>query len=157
MTLREFLKEKAHEKTSREMRERREEWVAAMERFMAQLRGWLEEVNTDNVLDVVHEEVEKREEGLGKYLVPSLRIELGARTVMIEPAGRNSIGFLLPGDVFRRADGRVDIRGGGRRYYLYRVCEEGTERWFATDEETDRHAVPFDREKFEAIILAMLS
>jgi hypothetical protein len=67
MTFREFLQQKAAEQQQQGRRERRDEWVAAVDRLIEQLRTWLAESDPDRLLDVVRQEVEKAEPGLGVY------------------------------------------------------------------------------------------
>src|SRR4051794_22353682 len=68
-------------------RARREEWVEAVRRLMKQLEGWLREADRDGVLDIQEEEHDLREESLGRYTAPGLRVRLGAREVSIRPVG----------------------------------------------------------------------
>jgi hypothetical protein len=156
MTFREFLEKKAQGQRQSERRERRDEWVAAVGRLIAQLRAWLTESDPDRLLDVVPLEVEKAEPDLGTYTVPSLKIGVGDVAVRVEPVGRNAVGVVRPrGDPSVRAEGRVDVTDGVRKYILYRTLKDGKESWYALDERFE--ATPLDRGRLEAILQDLLS
>jgi hypothetical protein len=155
-TLSEFLKDKSREMSQDERRKLRDEWSSAIDQLTAQLHNWLKEADTDGILDVVPELIEKREEGLGAYKVRSLEVRLGGATVRVVPVGRNVVGFIGPrGDVGVRAQGRVDITDGVRKYILYRTVEDGQDRWWALDDRYQASAL--DRGRFEAIMQDLLS
>src|SRR5438093_1104654 len=100
MTFREFLEKQVQQSHHKERRERREEWIAAVGRLVAQLRAWLTESDPAEVLDVVPIEMEKAEPGLGSYRIPGLKINLGEAAVQVVPVGRNVVGIVGPqGDV----------------------------------------------------------
>lgn len=156
MTFREFLEKQAQQSRTKERRERREEWMQAVGRLTGQLRGWLAESDPTGVLDVVPVEMEKAEPGLGTYRVPGLKISLGAASVEVVPVGRNVVGVVGPhGDVGVRAEGRVDITDGVRRYILYRTLQGGQETWHALDDHFQ--AAPLDRARLEGILQDLLS
>src|SRR2546422_8770700 len=97
MTLREFLLKNAP-RTEQEKRRRqwREEWIGAVDRLLAQLRAWLTDVGTAELLDLESLEFEKREQGLGAYHIQGLAINFGERTVKVVPVGRNVAAHLGP-------------------------------------------------------------
>ena len=110
----------------------------------------------DNLLDVVPREIDRAEEGLGTYRVPALKVGMGEAGVQVVPVARNVVGFVGPrGDVGVRAEGRVDVTDGTRKYILYRTLQDGTERWYALDERFE--AAPLDRPRLEAILQDLLS
>ena len=155
-TLRELLKEKAHESNQRERREKRDEWVAAVKRLIGQFREWLREADPEQVLDVMTLDIEKLEQGLGTYHVPGLEISLDDTTVRVLPVGRNVVGFVGPrGDAGIRAVGRIDITDGSQKYILYRTTEGGEDRWYALDGRFE--ATLLDQHRFEAIMRDLLS
>lgn len=157
MTLREFLQKNAPRD---EMRRRhgRQEWIAAIDRLLAQMRAWLTEANTTELLDLEVLEFEKREQGLGAYRIKGLAIHFGERTVKVVPVGRDVLAHLgsyaEPGH--ENAEGRVDITNGAYKFFLYRklndACEE---QWLVQDERSGIR--PLDREQFEAILQDLLS
>jgi hypothetical protein len=156
MTFREFLEKQAQQRHPRERRERREEWIAAVARLINQVRGWLDESDPDKVLAVVPMEIEAIESGLGTYTVQSLKISLDDAAVQVVPVGRNVVGIVGPqGDAEVRAEGRVDITDGIRRYILYRTLKDGQEKWYALDERFQ--AAPLDRGRLEGILQDLLS
>lgn len=157
MTLREFLLQNAP-REEMQRRQCREEWIAAVDRLLAQLRSWLAEAGTAELLDLEHLEFEKREQGLGAYPIKGLAIRFGERTVKVVPVSRNVLAHLgayaEPGH--EKAEGRVDITNGTYKYFLYRKLNDaGEEQWLVQDERADIR--PLDREQFEAILQALLS
>jgi hypothetical protein len=156
MTFREFLEKQAQQSHHKEGRERREEWITAVGRLIEQMRAWLAESDPASVLDVVLIEMEKAEPGLGIYKIPSLKISLGEAAVQVVPVGRNAMGIVdAQGDVGMRAEGRVDITDGIRRYILYRTLKDGKEKWYALDERFQ--AAPLDSTRLEGILQELLS
>ena len=155
MTLTEFLQEKAKDETSRERWRLREEWVGTVNRLIGQFQAWLREADTLGVLVMWTEEIEILEERLGAYRVPRLHIRLNGTDVEVVPVARSIGGRLTKGEgVGERMEGRIDIRGVGMRSILYRVLGN-EERWYALDEKFESKL--FDRNRFEAIMKAMLS
>ena len=156
MTLREFLIKNAPQEEIRR-RQWREEWVAAVERLLAQMRTWLTEASTTDLLDLEPLGFEKREQGLGSYHVPGLAIHFGERTVKVIPVGRTVLAHLgsyaEPGH--ENAEGRVDITNGVDKYLLLRQLTPSEDRWLVRDDRTGLQLL--DRERFEAILQALLS
>lgn len=112
MTLREFLLKNAPRAEQQKWRRQvREEWVAAVERLLAQMRAWLADGGTAELLDLEPLDFEKREQGLGAYRVPGLAIHFGESTVNVVPVGRTVLAHLgsyaEPGH--ENAEGRVDV------------------------------------------------
>jgi hypothetical protein len=156
MTFQEFLDSRATQAHHQERRTRADEWIAAVGRLMAQLRAWLGEADPRRVLEVIPIDMEKAEPGLGIYRISGLKISLGDAAVQVVPVARNVVGVVGPqGDVGIRAEGRVDITDGIRRYILYRTLQGGQEKWFALDERFQ--AAPLDRGRLEAILQDLLS
>jgi hypothetical protein len=156
-TFQEFLKDKARGMNAEEVRKRREEWLAAVDRLMAQLCAWLKEADPEGLLTVVPFAVEKREEGLGFYQAPGLSIRMGADEVQVVPVARNVIGYVGPreeGGV--RGEGRVDITDGSGKYYLYRTLKDG-ERWYVLNEQRYGQPALLDKARFEAVLQVLLS
>jgi hypothetical protein len=156
MTLLEFLRKNAP-RDEVMWRKAREEWIAAIDRLITQLRAWLSEAGTTELLDLEPLEFEKREQGLGTYHVKGLAIHFGGRTVKVVPVGRMVLAHLgkyaEPGH--EGAEGRVDITNGMYKYLLYRKLTNAGEQWFVQDERSGIR--PLDREQFEAILQDLLS
>jgi hypothetical protein len=159
MTLREFLQKNAPRvEQERRRRQAREEWIAAVDRLLAQLRAWLTDAGTAEFLDLEPLDLEKREQGLGAYHIRGLAIRFGESTVKVLPAGRNVLAHLgayaEPGH--EKAEGRVDITNGPYKYFLYRKLNDaGLEQWLVQDDRSELR--PLDRERFEAILQDLLS
>jgi hypothetical protein len=157
MTLREFLLTNAP-RDEMQRRQYRDEWVAAVDRLLAQLRGWLKDAGTAEFLDLEPLEFEKREQGLGAYQIKGLAINFGERTVKVVPVGRRVLAQLGPyaEPGHEKAEGRVDITNGAYKYFLYRKLNDaGEEQWLIQDERSEIQ--PLDRERFEAILQDLLS
>lgn len=157
MTLREFLLKNAPRDEMRR-RQSRQEWIAAVDRLLTQLRAWLTETGTADLLDLEPLEFEKREQGLGSYCIKGLAIHFGESTVKVAPVGRDVLAHLGPyaEPGHEKAEGRVDITNGAYKYFLYRKLNDaGAEQWLVQDERDGIR--PLDREQFEAILQALLS
>lgn len=159
MTLREFLLQNApRAEQEKRRRESREEWIAAVNRLLVQLRAWITEAGSAELLDLEPLEFEKREQGLGAYHVQGLAIHFGESTVKVMPVGRNALANLGPyaEPGHERAEGRVDITNGAYKYILYRKLNDaGQEQWLIQHEGAG--IWPLDREQFEAILTDLLS
>ncbi len=156
MTLRELLEKKADQQQYKNLRARQEEWVAAVDRLIGKMRTWLGEADPKGVLDLAPIEIQRSEPGLGTYKIRKLKINLGEAAVLVEPVGRNVVGVVGgQGGAEFRAEGRVDITDGIRRYILYRTLTEGQETWYALDQQFC--AAPLDRERLEGILQDLLS
>ncbi len=159
MTLREFLLQNApRAEQERQRRQSREQWIAAVDRLLAQLRTWITEAGTAELLDLETLEFEKREQGLGAYHIQGLAIHFGESTVKVMPIGRNVAAHLGPyaEPGHEKAEGRVDITNGAYKYVLYRKLNDaGQEQWLVQHEGSGIQ--PLDREQFEAILTDLLS
>ncbi|MBY0528499.1 MAG: hypothetical protein K2R98_34230 [Gemmataceae bacterium] len=157
MTLREFLLKNAPREEMRR-RQSREEWIVAVDRLLAQLRTWLADSQTAELLDLEPLAFEKREQFLGTYHIKGLAIHFGERTVKVVPVGRAVLAHLGPyaEPGHENAEGRVDITNGAYKYLVYRKLNDAAEeQWLVQDERSDIR--PLDREQFEAILQALLS
>jgi hypothetical protein len=158
MTLREFLLNNApRAEQEKRRRQRREEWIAAVDRLLAQLRAWLTDAGTAELLDLEPLDFEKREQGLGTYHIQGLAIHFGESTVKVVPVGRTVLAHLgqYAEAGHENAEGRVDITNGAYKYYLYRKLTDSGEQWLVQYEHSEIQ--PLDRERFEAILQDLLS
>jgi hypothetical protein len=156
-SFREFLAEKAREDGSvAERKNRRNEWVAAVNRLLDQFRRWLKEADANDLLEVYPLDFDKLEKGLGPYHVSGLKIGLGDAAVEVVPVGRNTMGFVGPDGNMIRAAGRIDVRGGARKYQLYRTLNHDMESWRVVDDDHHKGAT-LDQTTFENMLLDLLS
>jgi hypothetical protein len=158
-TLQDFLAEQAEKlkDTQQEALQRRDEWVASVERLNELIRGWLRASDPNHILDVREEPHEIREQGIGFYTVPGLVIALGPRLVRVVPIARNVVGPLSDTGAVHviRAYGRVDLTDGLSKYLMYRVEREPGDRWSIIEE--DRYRLePLDQRAFEAALQSLL-
>lgn len=157
IAFRDFLAKKATEQNHPRRKERREEWIASVERLFDRIRTWLAESDPDRFLDIVPFKIHTSEPALGNYEISALKIGVGDAAVEVRPMGRDALGLIRRGSGGEelRAEGRVDIDAGGRKYILYRSLQDGRETWYALDE--DFRPRPFDRAELEAILQDLLS
>jgi hypothetical protein len=158
MTLREFLLKNAPQaEQEKRRRQWRDEWIAAVDRLLAQLRAWLTDADTAKLLDLEPLDFEKREQHLGTYHIRGLAIHFGESTVKVVPVGRAVLAHLGPyaEPGFENAEGRVDITNGAYKYFLYCKLTNAGEQWLVQDERSEIR--PLDREQFEAILTDLLS
>lgn len=166
ISFQEFLRKKAEGSGWKERNDRRLEWLGALNRLLAQIRGFLREADSDGVLEIVDYEVERVEERLGVYDAPALKVRLGAASVDVVPVGRNSPKPLslmplmaVPGNESRWGDlagGRVDVTDGERRHLLLRSTKDGQDNWYVVMANKSG-VTPFDRQSLEAILQDLLS
>jgi hypothetical protein len=157
MTLKEFLQEQAEYLRPQEAakEEMKKEWIAAVERLLAQMTVWLKDSDQEKILNLQTKLVERSESALGTYQIPALTIWLGSRVVEVEPVACAVIGpgVHRPGDGQFR--GRVDLLGRPDRYILYRfVDSQDRESWLMIDDQTFK-SQPFSREAFEAALVSL--
>jgi hypothetical protein len=155
-TFQDFLQRKASEHHHAERREKREEWISAVRRLLDDIRSWLAESDPDRLLDVISYDVERWEPGLGSYTIQALTIGVGDTAVKVVPVGRDAVGLVsAQGDAGARAEGRVDITDGVRKYILYRTFRDGQQQWHVLN--ADFHPVPLTRAALENVLQDLLS
>ncbi|CAN5910897.1 hypothetical protein BH23PLA1_BH23PLA1_15870 [soil metagenome] len=161
MSLQQFLKEQADWLRSPEARQVVSEWTSAVSHLMNQIQGWLEEADTEQILQILTPLYELREEGLPQYAVRGLDISLGGRTAQIIPIARKAIGPYIwhRGESAPiRAQGLVELRGSGLVYRLYRYNDpDGVERWELFEEDRLDLGQILDRAVFEKAMTKLLS
>jgi hypothetical protein len=158
MTLKEFLQEQAGQLRPQEAarREHRKEWIAAVERLLAQMTDWLMDSDQEKILNLERRLVERNEEGIWMYRIPALSIQLGSRTVNVEPVAWSVLGPAVIRPQEGQFRGRVDILGNSYGYTLYRLVDpSGVERWLMIDNR-DFKSQTFSREPFEAALVDLL-
>ena len=151
----EFLHKKAEEQGQASRRERRDEWISAVNRLVEQIRVWLREADPEGLLDLVDVEYNKAEKGLGAYKIRGLQVGVGDLSGQVIPVARNVVGSPRIGGDGAQLGGRVDISDGIKKYILRRVLKDGTESWEVLDEQLG--ATPLDRARLESILLDLLA
>jgi hypothetical protein len=101
--LKDFLLSRQHTPANEiDWKERRRQWIDAVERLYLKVIGeLLAESIAQELVTVSRVQKEIKEEYLGKYRVPELVLGINNETVRFSPKGRNIIG----------AKGRVDLVG----------------------------------------------
>jgi hypothetical protein len=158
-SLREFLAseaEKLQGERSKAMK-KRDEWIASVERLLAQIKEWLEDADTRKILTLTEGRAAFREVGIGNYEAPFLLVEIGMRQVSIRPVARNVAGAVASTGAIDilQAYGRVDMASPLEKYMLFRTAKEPEDRWIIVGEDRYR-SQPFDRESFEAAFRGLL-
>jgi hypothetical protein len=158
-SLKEFLASEA-EKLRSEQSEaltKRAEWIAVVDRLLAQIKDWLGQADTQRILMIDEAPLRLSEQGLGTYEIPSLTIGLGTREVRIKPVARFVAAPLrVTGRMHvPRADGRVDMTNGLDRYMIFRTQQEPDDRWTIIEEDGPLMK-PFDRKSFESALKSLL-
>jgi hypothetical protein len=138
-TLQEFLKERAdriREGHSEKLR-LQNEWIQAVDRLIRQIRQWLSDADSQNILEFFENSIQLRETDVGVYLVKRLTIRLEAQEVHVIPIARNAVGPVVSsGSTHRgRSFGRVDITDGVNKFLLFRTQIQPDDRWVIVNDE----------------------
>lgn len=142
-----------------------DEWTTALRSLFSALQQWLTDADRGVGLLGVRELVAEREEPrLGFFDAPALEVRLGSSKALIVPRARYVMATIKPpGTELRRAEGMVEIKDGSAAdYYLFRLIDDGTDRWFIrsvaqwnSDPEYG-NVEELTRDRFEAAILRIL-
>jgi hypothetical protein len=155
-SLKEFLAgeaEKLRSEHSDAMNKRRE-WIAAVDRLLAQMKDWLKEADPEQILMIQETSHKLRERMIGTYEAHGLSIGLGLREIRVEPVARYVAGPMSQ-DGTIRAYGRVDMTNGLDRYMLFRTDRGADGTWIIIDQ--DRYRIqPFNQESFESACRSLL-
>ncbi len=138
--------------------QKRDEWVAAVDRLNQQIREWLTQADPDHkVLEVSERPYHLREEGIGAYEVRGLSISLGPREIRVEPVARNVAGPVSATGVIHviRAYGRVDLTDGLKKFMIFRVETDPEDRWSIIEQDGYRMR-SFDQSAFEEAFKSLL-
>jgi hypothetical protein len=158
-SLKEFLASEADKLRSEQTEavSKREEWIASVERLIAEMKEWLGQADTERVLMIDESPIRVSERGLGTYEVPALTIGLGTREVRVKPVARVVSAPLRVTAVLQvsRAYGRVDMTNGLDSYLIFRVGKEATDRWMIVEQNGPK-TDSFDRASFESALKSLL-
>lgn len=114
-------------------RERRREWIGAVEQLYRKITGELLADDIEKGLVTVSRVVKEiKEEYLGTYEVPELILDISGQTVRFSPKGRNIVG----------AKGRVDLVG---ELDAITLILEPAGHWSVVVSRVPRHVVSLDR------------
>jgi hypothetical protein len=156
--LTDFLNKQAEKQRAQgaQLEKKRTDWVQSVERLLGQLKTSVQQADTHRIVQIEPARLPRQEEDIGNYTVPGLVLTVGSRRVMVQPVARNVVGYLGEGfgpDV--RAQGRVDITDGERKFMLYRIVDGQGEKWVMVDDE-DFKGRRLDQTAFEAALLSLL-
>lgn len=155
----EFLAEQAEKLPSEQSKatEKRDEWIAAVDRFNQDVKTWLEQDDPERLLTIEERTYELREEGIGTYRVPGLLIGLGPREVRLEPIARFVAGPLSSSGIIHipRAYGRIDLTNRLKKYMIFRTDLKLEGPWKMIEQ--DGYVLrPLAREPFEEALQRLL-
>lgn len=146
MPLLEKLKQMEAEKNanSEAVKQRVQAWKSAIDRLFDRIESDFADLKKENLATFVRTDLRITEEATGSYGVKQLRMRVGGRDFIFEPAGLYVIG----------AAGRVDLYPHGLRNQGYMLLREGeTDKWIvAAMEIQQRKYEPLDRQVLERII-----
>jgi len=159
-SLKDFIAEQAEKFRNEERQavQKRDEWVAAVDRLNQQFKEWLTQADPDHkVLEVREHPHQLREEGIGTYEARGLSISLGRREVRIVPIARNVAGPLSATGVIHvnRAYGRVDLSDDLKKFMIFRVEKDPEDRWNIIEQD-GFHMQPLDQAAFEEAFKSLL-
>lgn len=122
MTFKEFLqvREADVRKDEAERDATIDEWVRATNKLVTQIRDWLSESDTSQLLRFVDTRVGQFEAKLGAYDNVALEIRLGGQVAALQPVARFVRGPLMVIDPTGKWTGRVDLVGGEQKFEIYR-------------------------------------
>jgi hypothetical protein len=155
-SLKEFLAGEAEKLRSEqgEAMTERQEWIAAVDRLLAQIKDWLQEADPEQILLIQETTHKLRERMIGTYEIHGLSIGLGLREIRVEPVARSVAGPMSPTGTIR-AYGRVDMKNGLEKYMLFRTDPAADGTWIMIRQEGYR-TQPFNRESFESACISLL-
>lgn len=104
-TLRQFReRQERDEQIAQDAPRWREEWQNAVRELLTRIRGYLAEYEEQRLLSFSETSISLNEEAIGKYDVPSLKIQAFRALLIVQPVASMVVGGL----------GRVDIHRQGR-------------------------------------------
>jgi hypothetical protein len=159
-SLKEFLAgeaDKLRNEQSEAMTER-QEWIAAVDRLLAQIKDWLQQADERGILLIQEATFPLSEQGIGTYEIRSLTIGLGPREVRIKPVARFLAAPLRSNGVIHipRPYGRVDMTNGLDKFKIFRTEKDPTDRWTIVEQDSSRIEL-FDRNSFESAFKSLLA
>ena len=157
-TFKEFLEERADHVRAEEAAKasKRDRWITSVNALISQAEKWLKEAGAKNILTIQKRLVERNEETLGIYNIPSMFVWMGARLVALEPVACEVRGPLTTPRTGIWS-GRADFTGSPYSYKVYRFLgQDQTEEWYIFDDK-DYRLRPFTRENFDAVMLDLFA
>lgn len=141
-------KQKQQEKSAIDREAVRQEWISNCSKVMLRVTEWLKPLENKNYLKIQSETISIREEQLGEYEAPALRLVfVKSQILTVRPVGRFILG----------AQGRVDMASGST--LLVMLIHKGNDEWeFARREGRygERRTWPFNRDTFEEFLAEFL-
>jgi hypothetical protein len=156
-SLTDFLKEQAQRFAQPDLKKELDQWIQSEQKLIRLLKQWLEGADSGQVLKVIGENHELREEKFGSYsAVHRLTIHLGGRRVEVVPRGGAVGGIVLLEDgQSAPIRGLVEMKNDIDRYRLYRIIGDSGEQWYIKHDRAER-AKPLNQTNFEAAMVHLL-
>jgi hypothetical protein len=156
--LRDVLREKAKKYEAQAESNKRiiVEWRSAVDKLFERLKGWLPEVDPDQIIKFEISDREVVEPGLGRYKIASLNLYAFGKWVGLIPKARKTIKKASPSQnaAPENALGRVDMTDELRRFVLYRFRKSNEDDWVIHDIAKTDEPKPLTRAEFESALLA---
>ena len=122
----------------------RDRWTSDLAELRGEIRGWLANLEQEELLTIEEAALSCSEEQLGAYDAPFLRLRFPAGEVVeVRPIARVVLG----------AKGRVDVTLGARRFMLFRI-DEG--RWELVEGLSPICTLPLTEEVFLSALHGLL-
>jgi hypothetical protein len=147
----EFLVKKQSEASTERGDERKEKWLRSLERLYSRLEGYLEPYVKDGSIRLERDKIILREELIGTYTAPTLRMWIADTWVEIVPAGTFVGG----------AVGRVDLSGIKRSRSM---VQREWDKWIILGRSpgeipfgrhSDRNEIELSEEEFEKLLIRL--
>ena len=108
--LTEFLRTKQQQERAEgsSLEKRKEEWLGSLTKLFIQIKTWLAEPVSQDLIEITEESFELDEYKIGSYKAPRLVLHAGHDSVSIEPVGTIIMG----------AKGRVDVKASGNSFKI---------------------------------------
>ena len=155
----EFLREEAARRAADTERHKGvvEDWQAAVTRLFDQIREWLGRSDPDQIIRIEQKSQQLQENGLGRYQIPRLDLDVFGKWIGIIPKARYTVASAQPPQksLPERATGRVDITDEIRRYILLRFRDDaGVDQWMIDDLRSGEK--PLDKQSFENALMGYI-
>ena len=129
-------KEEASEEEEVNWEEVLSEWITDVGAIMTQIREWLSDLAEQGLLSISLQEIERSEERLGTYVVPSLRIKFPRDDLVeVSPVARVVFG----------SQGRIDVTYGGAYFMLFLTKDRA---WVLVERLSPISTIPLTDEVF---------
>jgi hypothetical protein len=158
-SLKEFLAGEAEKLANEQSKAitKRDEWIAAVDRLLAQIKDWLQQADEGRILMIQETSHQIRERVIGTYDAHGLSIGLGVREIRVEPVARYVAGPMSSTGAIHvvHAYGRVDMKTALEKFMIFRMSTSSDDHWIIIEQDGYR-TEPFNKESFESAFRKLL-